>query len=248
MERNSKVLLIIQARTSSSRLPGKMVKEFCKGKTLAEYVFSRCSLSGFKTVIATSSETSDDRLAEICGEAGFGIFRGSLDNVLERYVECARNLNADVVIRVCGDSPFVDSLSMSEMVALLSEKGLDYLSYKSDTIPAGLEFEVVTLKALEASLENADEDADREHVTRYVLRNPGMFISELVDGNSGSETAGRLKLTVDTEDDFRRCAFIAGELEKLEKEIFDNDDIYEIFERNQSVLEIEPKLAASKLR
>ena len=136
-------LLGIQARTNSSRLPGKMLLPFGR-ESLANYVMNRCSLLGETVdhvVLLTSEEPTDDQLAELISRSGFEVFRGSLNNVLLRYIECANYYGANTIVRVCGDSPFVDLKMIEKMLDHL-DNGFDYVCFATEGNVAGFDSEV----------------------------------------------------------------------------------------------------------
>ncbi len=227
-----KAVLIIQARMSSSRLPGKMTMNLAT-LPLYLYVYKRCEeVKGVETVImATSTDPTDDVLADAAIANGLNIYRGSLNNVLKRHIDCARAVGADAIVRVCGDSPFVDARKAGELLGTLVEQNLDHVDFGTSSFVKGLDSEAVRLEALERSLELSTNPNTLEHVTYFIRQNPSIF-------NKGELTVdldpfeGRLALTIDTKKDLTVCQKLAEALTaKFGPHRFDfsSDDIFSIF-------------------
>jgi glutamate-1-semialdehyde 2,1-aminomutase/spore coat polysaccharide biosynthesis protein SpsF len=173
--------VVVQARMSSSRFPGKMLATI-RGVPLAVWVCKRAAEAKLVDVVvlATSAESSDDPLARTVEQAGFRVFRGSLDDVLERFAGAARSVDADIVVRVTGDCPLMDPDLLDEMLHVFSRNEHDYLSNVSPpTFPDGLDLEIMRMQALESAARKARTKHDREHVTPYLRQHP----EELAVGN-----------------------------------------------------------------
>ena len=135
----------------SSRLPGKVVKEI-NSSPIIEIILKRLSKSTSisKVVVATTNSASDDVLGEIVSNAGFDLFRGSEDNVLQRFYECAKYNNAQNIIRITGDCPLIDPVLIDKVVNLYFSRSLDYCSnINPPTFPDGLDIEIFKMQALE---------------------------------------------------------------------------------------------------
>ena len=183
------------------------------GMPLYEYVYMRCSQIEYvdEVILATSIDKSDDPLSKAASDNGFRVFRGSLNNVLERYILCAREAGADVIIRVCGDSPFVDIQRMGQMLNFLLNKRFEYVALLKERCLDGLDSEIVTLSALEKSLALADHNDDFEHVTHFIRRNPKSFKSKYVNIEL-NPFGDAISLTVDTAADLKFCNDVANGL------------------------------------
>lgn len=161
--------ILIQSRLTSTRFSAKML-QLIDGIPLVEYVYNRCRLSksiGIVSVI-TSIEPSDDELYNYCTTHTIPVFRGSLNDVLKRYIDAADFYNLDYIVRVCGDSPFVDFQVIDSMVAMIVENKFDYCCYDSTQTFPGFISEVISRNALKMAADKAIESEDREHVTRYI--------------------------------------------------------------------------------
>lgn len=205
-----KKAILIQARLSSSRFPGKMLS-YIKGEHLIDFVFKRCSEStrADSVAVITSGDKSDNALYEHCLSQGFPVFRGSLDNVLDRYITAAKFFNADFICRVCGDSPFVDYNLIDKMFVILERDNFDFVSLSPrDCIP-GFISEVVTLKALEKAYVNHRSEQELEHVTLFIRENPNIFKINYLSSGLVTRSRLNLKLTVDYPEDLYICNKIA---------------------------------------
>ena len=181
-----KTLTIIQARMTSTRLPGKVLQEI-EGRPMLEWVVERARRATRvnQTVVATSLDPSDDPIFEFCKRKGYRVGRGSLHNVLDRYYQTAKHFQADLVVRITADCPFIDPALIDDAVRLLYS-GTDALDLRKKlsatrfdfvanrlpppwgrTYPIGLDVEAFTFDALEKARRNAVARHQREHVTPY---------------------------------------------------------------------------------
>lgn len=214
---------ILQARMSSTRLPGKVMKPLA-GRPMIERQLERLRrCDGLRLVVATSTDASDDPLASHLKDIGVDVYRGSLHDVLERFVGAARAFEAKgAMIRLTADCPLADPGVINDCVRLRAELGCDYASNgRRRTYPRGLDVEVFTVDALLTAGREATDPYDREHVTPYLYRYPGRFTQgELVQARDESH----LRWTVDTPDDF---AFVERVYDTLYpgKPDFTSDDI-----------------------
>ena len=198
--RNMKTVAIVQARMGSTRLPNKVMKPI-GDVPMIELLLSRLSRAREvdQIVVATSVDEKNQPLADHIKKLGYLCVRGSENDVLDRYLDAARHAEADIVVRITGDCPLIDSKVVDDFVAQFKQQGLDYLSNTSPpTYPDGLDIEVFTLAALERAGRESYEAVDREHVTPY-LRRPGLFRT---GGVTYSEDLSRLRWTVDEPSDF----------------------------------------------
>lgn len=172
-----KIVALVQARMGSKRLPEKVMKNVLPEQPLIKVLLKRLSQSKKieEIVVATSSDASSDRLEKYVRSLGYNVFRGSENNVLERYFYAAKENNADIVVRITGDCPLVDATLVDQCIEQFIETNVDYLSNTNPpTYPDGLDVEVFSFTALEQAYKEAVSDFDKEHVTPY-LRNPDLF-------------------------------------------------------------------------
>ena len=166
------VLGIVQARTSSTRLPSKVLLPI-GSKPMIIYQLerlSRCTRLD-RLVMATSTDTSDDCLADLVSSAGYSVFRGDLDNVLDRFRACALSETAKTVVRLTGDCPLSDPALIDELVDAFESGDWDYLSNSADgeqlSVPDGFDVEVFRADLLERAAKEASLPSEREHVTPW---------------------------------------------------------------------------------
>ncbi|PIR74165.1 MAG: hypothetical protein COU35_03855 [Candidatus Magasanikbacteria bacterium CG10_big_fil_rev_8_21_14_0_10_47_10] len=172
-----KVVAIIQARMGSSRLPGKMLLDIAGRPAIAHVVDAvKRSLTTQQVVLATTTDAKDDPLATWAEERGLTVYRGSEDDVLDRYYQAAKKVNADSVIRITGDCPFMDPAVIDRIVQEFQKGGYDYVANTQPaTYPDGIDVEVFSFQALERAWNEAGLSSEREHVTPYIWKNPTLF-------------------------------------------------------------------------
>jgi len=200
--------IIIQARMGSTRMPGKTMT-LIQGKPLLFYCFSRASLSKYaeKVIIATTIEPSDDVIEKWCHENGVLCFRGSENDVLDRYYNAASLFGLDVIVRLTADNPFVDPKIVDMLITSLFCFDKEYVTMrlKTNTWPYGLDAEVFTYKALKENWEKSHELYHREHVTTYIKDNPTQFrILEI----PLDQSLAHIRLTVDYPKDFSDASYL----------------------------------------
>jgi spore coat polysaccharide biosynthesis protein SpsF len=168
-----RVIAIIQGRMSSSRLPGKILAEIA-GQPMLQRVFIRTSRSAMvtETIFATTTDPSDDPVAEYCDFSGIPFTRGSLFDVLDRYYQAAKGAKADVVVRITADCPVIDPTLIDDVVNTLLNGEYDFVANRLPppfhrTYPIGLDVEACTFKVLTKAWKEAKEPQHREHVMPY---------------------------------------------------------------------------------
>ncbi len=171
---SQRVVAIIQGRMSSSRLPGKILADIA-GQPMLSRVYIRTSRAATitETVFATTTDPTDDPVAEYCDFAGIPFTRGSLHDVLDRYYQTAKEFNADVIVRITADCPVIDPVLIDDCVNTLLDGSYDLVCNRlpppfDRTYPIGLDTEVCTFAALEIAWKDAKETFHREHVMPYL--------------------------------------------------------------------------------
>lgn len=195
--------IITQARMTSTRLPGKVLQEI-DGRSLLDYHITRLLKTGFHVIVATTSNETDDPIVDFCEKNKINFYRGSEDNVLSRYYEAAKKYELDFVIRVTSDCPLIDPHLIRNSVEkyLRFNNENMYVSNVIDrTFARGFDFEIFSFSLLEEAFKNATLSRDLEHVTPYIRDNH----SGLVDFYDIKQSVNNshLRITVDTEDDFK---------------------------------------------
>lgn len=247
-------VIIIQARTGSKRLPNKMLMPFFKDTCILEILVERILNSKIVPkellIIATTNAEHDDRIVELAHKIRVQSFRGSENNVLDRFIKAAKQYRADKIIRICADNVFLDMNSLNILYHTFSISNNDYLSFvTSNGIPSikthfGFWAEAVTLNALERVAKMTDERIFHEHVTNFIYNHLDVFSCKFIpisDVIPGIEELHDLRLTVDTEDDFRIQQEIYSNLIKngdnispdnIIRFLSSRDDLYSIMKKN----------------
>lgn len=186
----------------SSRLPGKVLMDL-GGEPVLARVFNRSRRARLvhQTIIATSTSQADDSIVARCNKLGAACWRGSEENVLERYYFAASYCAADVVVRITSDNPLVDPVLIDEVVAKLLESGADYVNNRSPrTYPQGLDVEAFMMQALQRAWSEAKDPYQLEHVTPYFYQHPELFNCASV---CGSFDCSHHRWTLDTPEDLK---------------------------------------------
>jgi spore coat polysaccharide biosynthesis protein SpsF len=170
-------LAVLQARMSSSRLPGKVLKPIL-GLPMLQHQIQRVQAAQQldMLVVATSSLASDDPVAAMCQQLGVHCFRGALDDVLDRFYQAVRPYQPAHVVRLTGDCPLTDPMVIDRVVEVHQTYGFDYTSnVHPASFPDGLDVEVMTMAALEKAFNEGSTPGDREHVTPFLYHHPSRF-------------------------------------------------------------------------
>lgn len=212
---NKSVGAVILSRYNSNRLPGKALMEI-RDKPILLYIVERLLkvLPKSKIVVATSDQASDDAIASFCKNNGINCFRGSLENVAQRFYEAGLSLKSDYIARINGDNIFMDIPLMKEMVSFASTGEYEFISnVKGRTYPKGMSIEIVSLQHFRDILPEINQNADyREHVTLYLYQNEKSTYKFVYNGLNKSFWG--VQLALDTLDDFERTRKIMNHFKK----------------------------------
>ncbi len=195
-----RTVAIIQARMGSSRLPRKVLADVGGRTMLARVVRRTCRARLLDDVlVATTDQLVDEAIVDECRELGVGVFRGSEDDVLDRYYRAAQEAGAEAVVRITADCPLIAPGVVNRVIRELSAAAVDYASNTLErTFPRGLDTEALTFEVLEQAWLEAAEPYQRAHVTPFVYEHPDRFRLLSV---TNDEDAGGHRWTVDTADD-----------------------------------------------
>lgn len=248
------ILAILQARCSSSRLPGKVLLPLLGRPMLARQIERlKNSQQIDRLVLATSSDPSDDPIPALCRELNTACFRGSLNDVLDRFYTAARQYQPEYVVRLTGDCPLTDPQLIDEVIRFTRDNGFDYASNcDPPTFPDGLDVEVFRFKCLEEAWQEAILPSHREHVTVFIREGRSRF---RVGNYRSDKDLSALRWTVDEPMDFAFVEQVYNELYPQDP-MFKTADILRLlarrpelsklngeFERNEGLLK---SLAADK--
>jgi spore coat polysaccharide biosynthesis protein SpsF (cytidylyltransferase family) len=201
-----KIIAVTQARTSSTRLPGKVLMKIGTD-TLLELHLKRILKSKKITqlVVATTTNLEDVAIADIARGLGLEYYRGDVDNVLDRFYRAVEDKGADYIVRLTSDCPLIDAELIDKVIQKTIDEQLDYCSNTlNPSYPDGQDVEVFRFAALTKAWTEATKKSDREHVTPYIWSNSTYKGGTLFTSDSFSEgyTFERLRMTIDEQRDF----------------------------------------------
>jgi len=240
-------VIIVQARMTSTQLPGKVLKQVL-GKTLLEYLVERLRRVNLANgiVIATTTNDTDLPIVDLCRRLDVAVTRGSEHDVLARYYEAAKLHHADVIVRVTSDCPLIDPAVIDEAIGFYLDHSMEY-DYVSNALtqsyPYGMAAEVFPYKVLEEAHLEAKAEPEREHVTPFIYTRPERYrIGHLVNAENHSHH----RWTVDTPEDFELVRRITEALYPVKPE-FDTNDILALLKRHPDWVEINAHVRQKKL-
>lgn len=237
----SKIVIVIQARIGSSRLPGKVMLPVL-GKTLLARMVERVQMSRhkFTIVIATSDESADDVIAAEATRIGVAVYRGSQNNLLDRHYRASRELDADVVLKIPSDCPLIDPEVIDHVLDfyLDNDGKYDYVSnLHPATYPDGNDVEVMSAPCLKLTWMEACRPLELEHTTPFIWENPHLFQIANVSWNTGFDYSMSHRFTIDYQEDYE---FIKRVFEELypNKPNFSCQDILDLLQRKPEIYEL----------
>ncbi len=246
-----KVVAIVQARMGSTRFPGKVLGSIC-GKTMIYHVVERIKRAQKidEIVVATTCSDRDDILVrEVERIENVYVFRGSEEDVLDRYYRAAQKTGAEVIVRITSDCPLIDPGVVNTMIGIYvnevtEETPVDYLSNTLvRTFPRGLDAEVFSFHALERAFHDAKEVYQREHVTPYIYQRTDIFKLECF---KNEEDLSFHRWTVDVEEDLRLIREIYKELYQ-DGHCFLFHDVIELLKKRPQLLEINAHIRQKRM-
>jgi len=218
-------------------LPGKVLMGV-NGRTLLAYQLDRISKSKKlnKVVIATSTLEKDDVIEAFCKDYGVDCYRGSENDVMSRYYECAKKYNPDTVVRMTADCPLIDPEIIDKVVQKFKDNNVDYCANtvppETSKFPDGSDIEVFSMKALERANIEVQDEHRREHVTFQFWQDKNYTSSQYIQDKDWS----KYRITVDYPEDFEVVQYVFNELKN--KKIFGNlDEIINIINSNNKIKE-----------
>ena len=201
-----KIILITQARTGSTRLPGKILKEI-KGKSLLEIHLERLKKckNVSEIIVATTTNIEDELIYNKSIELGVSSYRGSELNVLDRFYKSIENKNPDWIVRVTSDCPLIDPKLVDDVIAFAIKNNKDYVTNTLiEHFPDGQDVEVFKYSALKKAWEKANLNSEREHVTPYIRNNSDFKGASLFTAlnYTCASNYSKIRMTVDETRDF----------------------------------------------
>jgi spore coat polysaccharide biosynthesis protein SpsF len=242
---------IVQARFSSTRLPGKVLRELPPGSgvTVLGQVLRRLKKSKKieKIIVATTEEKKARRIVDIAKEENTAFFKGHTETVLSRYFLCARENRLGRIVRISSDCPCIDPEIVDFAITEHVKTGADYTSNTVErTYPRGFDVEVFDFGALEKAYENASRDYEKEHVTPYIYERPQAFKVAQIKAPKNLRAPG-IRITLDTEEDYALISAVFGYLYPVNK-YFGASGIVNLFRKKPHLASINMKVAQKKIK
>jgi len=225
-----KIGIIIQARVDSSRLPRKVL-QLIDDETVLWHVINQCKEICKEVIVATTSRKLDDPIIKIANKAKVKSFRGSKNDVLDRYYKTAKKFQLDRIIRITADCPIVDPKESLKVVKQLKLNKFEYIALDESTYPDGVDTEGFTFTALETAWKNAKLRSEREHVSPYIKKNK--FRKKII---TYKKNLSHLRFTVDYKDDLKFLRSIFSKLNN--KKNIHLNEILRILEENPQLVKI----------
>src|SRR3989338_9805451 len=227
--------VLIQARMSSTRLPGKVLFPI-NGRPMLSYMLERVSAvkKMNKPILITSVDSTDEPITALCRESNVLCYRGSLDDVLDRYYQAALEFKIDIIVRLTGDCPLIDPQMIDKMIDIYIEGKHDYIANTvppKGTVPEGMDIEVFSFRGLKQAWLEANKPSEREHVTFYFWKNPELFSVFRYDLN---KDLSQYRLTVDYPEDFAVVSSVINHLYP-KNPLFTMEDIIDFLRKNPNI-------------
>jgi len=236
-----KILIVVQARMSSSRLPGKVILPIL-GESLLYRMMERLKMIRYQAcfVIAIPDEKQEDILEQEAAKIGVSCYRGSRDNLLDRHYQAAKLYNADIVLKIPSDCPLIDPRIIDQVLDFYfaGQGKYDYVSnLHPATFPDGNDVEIMTIQCLERTWKEAARQLELEHTTPYIWENQDKFSIGNVVWDTGNDYSMTHRFTIDYLPDYE---FIKAVFEELypKKPDFSCDDILELLEKRPDIYQI----------
>ncbi len=243
-----KIVALIQARMGSSRLPGKILMDI-NGRPMLWHVFSRlrrCHLLD-DVVIVTTSESKDDDVESFCRLHQISCFRGSEQDVLDRYYQAAIACKADIIVRITADCPLIDPVITDKVInAFLSHPGgyCGAANIIERTYPRGLDTEVFVFPAVETAWKTASMPHHREHVTSFLYEHPEFF--QVLSVKQDKDLSG-MRWTVDETDDLHFINEVYRLMKKKGLDFFDYNDVVVLLAQHPALCKLNASVMQKKI-
>lgn len=236
-----KIVVVVQARMSSSRLPGKVLLPIL-GNSLLYRMIERLKMIRHEAqiVIATSEETGDDIIEQEALKIGVPCFRGSLNNLLDRHYQVTKKYDADVVLKIPSDCPLIDPRIVDQVLDFYFDHAgqYDFISnLHPASFPDGNDVEIMTMACIEKTWKEASRQLELEHTTPYIWENPEKFRIGNVIWNTGNDYSMTHRFTIDYPADYEFIKAVFEELYSI-KPNFSCEDILELLEKRPDIYQI----------
>lgn len=203
MYNNKKICATIEARMTSSRLPGKVLMDYC-GKSNLQHIIERLKRSKYidEVVVATTVNEQDNPIIELCEDIGCKYYRGSEEDVLLRVLESAKSVNADIIVEITGDCPVIDWRHIDKLIGMFFSGEYDYAAnILKRTFPRGFDTQVFPVEILEDVNRVSKNPVDHEHVSLYIYTHPERY--RLMNWEAEEKmNHPEFEITLDTKEDY----------------------------------------------
>jgi spore coat polysaccharide biosynthesis protein SpsF len=240
----TKVVTVIQARCSSTRLPGKILLPLAGAPLLARMVERvRAAPRVGEVVVATTVDSADEATEELCRKHDIACYRGHATDLLDRHLRCAASRNAEVVLKIPSDCPLIDPAVIDRVIERYFASEVDFASnLHPASYPDGQDVEVVALPALERAWAEASHDFEREHTTPYIWEHPEKFRLLNVAWETGQDLSMSHRLTIDYREDYELIRLIYENL-FAQNPLFGLAEIMELLDRKPELRAINARYA-----
>ena len=241
-----KVNAIIQARCGSKRFPNKVFSDI-DGRPLLWHVVNRLTYAELidEIIVATTGNRIDDSIENWCQKENVKCFRGSENDVLNRYYCASLTYPSDVIVRITADDPFKEPKVMDEVIEKLVKENLDLVTNNyPPSFPEGLDCEAFTYKTLEKMEKSTKDEFEREHVTQYVYHNPDLF---KIGNVKSDRQLSDYRWTIDTNEDYAMVKAIYEKRTSNSTGILLMDEILEILERYPELIKLNSNITRSAM-
>lgn len=226
----------------STRLPGKILKKFYGNDTLLETLLNNLHKVGVKVIVATSVNENNDELENFLKDKGELVYRGSENDVLDRFIRAAEDNHIDGIVRICSDNPFMDWHGVTQLVEKVKTSDADYIGFRVNDTPSilthfGFWGEFVKLDALKRVASTTPEGSPaHEHVTYHVYTHPEEYKCEWIHGPEFLQGRDDIRLTIDTPEDLLSAQRVYANLKNLNPD-FTLRDVVEYLDAHQEIKE-----------
>jgi spore coat polysaccharide biosynthesis protein SpsF len=236
-----RIVVVVQARTGSSRLPGKVLMPLAGRPLLSRMIERvRTAKTPAAVVVATTADRADDVIEALAEDAGVACFRGHPTDLLDRHYQAGVRFHADAVVKIPSDCPLIDPAVIDRVIGqyIAHADTVDFVSnLQPGTYPDGNDVEVIPIGVLEKAWIEATEQHEREHTTPFIWERPARFRIHHVAWESGLDYSSTHRWTIDYFEDYQFVAAVYGALWSSARPIFTLTDVL-------SLLESRPDIAA----
>lgn len=238
MKNRKKIVATIEARMTSTRLPGKVLMPLAGEPNLTRLI-ERLRRSKYvdEIVVATTTNAPDDAIVTLMEKIGCKVWRGSEDNVLERVLEAAQSVNADLIVEITGDCPLIDWRHIDHLIELYLDGAYDYVANNLErTFPRGFDMQVFSVKTLEEVNSLTQDRVDQENVSIYIYNHPERYrlYNWVAEGKMARK---ELRVTLDTKEDYKLLNTVFEKLLPQDPD-FSAEDVIDLFNHEPELTQI----------